>query len=253
MVTISLAYSLNKMKYVKLIIVALLLINSAWAQTDTTQKSSAKIVVVPYPSMMYFSDADADLARYSRIDEPKLRNQLRLKLEANITHQLMAKFDVVSLISATSLNGEQDLKHIYAASQYYLADRKNAGKYSSKLFGKKSKKQTLYVTDSTTMNADLGDPKLFQTIQQKYSNNYVLYITQFEISTSNKNTIEWMKQEYKRTYILHYNLFDVNGKLILAETLNLEAGSENTLTEINDKYFTELGAKLREILASRIN
>lgn len=240
------------MKYIKLIIVVLLLINSAWAQTDTTQKSSSKIVVVPYPSMMYFSDADADLARYSRIEEPKLRNQLRLKLEANVTHQLMAKFDVVSLISATSLNGEQDLKHIYAASQYYLADRKNAGKYSSKLFSKKSKKQALYVTDSTTMNADLGDPDLFKALQQKYNNDYLLYMTQFEISTSNKNTIEWMKQEYKRTYILHYNLFDANGKLILAETLNLEAGSENTLTEINDKYLTELGAKMRDILGSRI-
>ena len=69
-------------------------------------------------SMMYFSDADADLARYSRIDEQKLRNQLRLKLEANVSHQLMAKFDVVSLISATSLNGEQDLKHIYQVLKY---------------------------------------------------------------------------------------------------------------------------------------
>ena len=94
---------------------------SAIAQTDST-KSNKKILVVPYPSMMYFSDADADLARFSRLDEPKLRNQMRGKLESNVYHQILASFDAVSLLSATSLNGEEDLKRVYAASQYYTSN-----------------------------------------------------------------------------------------------------------------------------------
>lgn len=241
------------MRFIKIVVLLFALHAVAFAQTDSTQKSSKKILLVPYPSMMYFSDADQDLARYSKIDEPKLRGQIRLKLENNMYHQLLSAFDVISLLSATSLNGEQDLKQIYAASRYYLADRKNAGKYSSNLFKRKNKKQALYTTDSTTMLADIGSPDLMKTLRQKYSNDYVLFITQFEIETSNKNTIEWMKQDYKRTFVVHYNLLDASGRVILAETIYLEGGNENTLTEINEKYFTEIAQKLRDILKSKIN
>lgn len=241
------------MRILKLVFVFLLLQQVAMAQTDTAQKSTKKILVVPYPSMMYFSDADQDLARYSKMDEQRVRAQLRGKLESNIYHQLLAAFDAVSLMNATSLNGEQDLKYIYAASRYYLADRKNSGKYSSALFKRKNKKQALYTTDSTTMLADIGSPDLLKQLHQKYGNDYMLYITQFELNTSNKNTIEWMKQDYKRTYVLHYNLFDAAGRLVLAETIYLEGGNENTLTEINEKYFTEIAQKLRDILKSKIN
>ena len=241
------------MRFIKIVILLFALHTAAFAQTDSTHKSTKKILLVPYPSMMYFSDADQDLARYSKLDEPKLRGQIRVKLENSIYHQLLGAFDAVSLLSATSLNGEQDLKYIYAASRYYLADQKNAGKYSSNLFKRKNKKQALYTTDSTTMLADIGSPDLMKTLRQKYTHDYMLYITQVEINTSNKNTIEWMKQDYKRTFVVHYNLLDASGRVILAETIYLEGGNENTLTEINEKYFTEIAQKLRDILKSKIN
>lgn len=224
-----------------------------FAQSDTT-KSNKKILVVPYPSMMYFSDADADLARFSRLDEPKLRNQMRAKLESNIYHQVSAAFDAVSLLSATSLNGEEDLKRVYAASQYYTSNAisKNKGIFSSNLFRKKSKKQSFYVNDSATMVGEIQDPNLQSDLYKKHKHDYILYITQFEINTSNKNTIEWMKQDYKRTYVMHYNLWDNKGKLVLAETLILDAGGENNIKDISEKYLAEMAQKLKEILRSAI-
>lgn len=240
----------------KKLLVLICIINlsiGVFAQSDTT-KSNKKILVVPYPSMMYFSDADADLARFSRIDEPKLRNQMRVKLESNVYHQISSAFDAVSLLSATSLNGEEDLKKVYAASQYYTSNAisKNKGLFSSNLFRKKNKKQNFYVNDSATMVAEIQDPNLQSELYKKHKHDYILYISQFEINTSNKNTIEWMKQEYKRTYVVHYNLWDNTGKLVLAETMVLDAGGENNIKDISDKYLAEMAVKLKEILRSAI-
>lgn len=240
----------------KKLLVLICIINlsiGVFAQSDTT-KSNKKILVVPYPSMMYFSDADADLARFSRLDEPKLRNQMRANLESNVYHQLSSAFDAVSLLAATSLNGEEDLKKVYAASQYYTSNAisKNKGLFSSNLFRKKNKKQNFYVNDSATMVAEIQDPNLQSELYKKHKHDYILYISQFEINTSNKNTIEWMKQDYKRTYVVHYNLWDNKGKLILAETLILDAGGENNIKDISEKYLAEMAQKLKEILRSAI-
>ena len=236
-----------------LLIIVFLFSVPAIAQSDST-KSNKKILVVPYPSMLYFSDADADLARYSRLDEPKLRNLMRGNLESNVYHQILASFDAVSLLSATSLNGEEDLKRVYAASQYYASNAisKNKGLFSSNLFRKKNKNQTFYVNDTATMVAEIQDPNLHASLYKKHKHDYILYITQFEINTSNKNTIEWMKQEYKRSYVMHYNLWDNKGKLVLAETLILDAGGENNIKNISEKYLAEMAQKLKEILQSAI-
>lgn len=243
------------MKQLLLVLCALLLNVSINAQTDSVAKSPKKILIVPYPSMLYFSDADPDLARFSHTSEQQIRNQMRLSLEANVNHRLSASFNTVSLLQATSLNGEEDLKRIYAASRYYTSNAigsKKSNSFGSNLFKRKNKKQTFYTTDSATMIGDIQAPELQPLLHKKYQHDYILYLTQFEINTSNKNTIEWLKQDYKRTYVLHYNLWDNTGKLVLAETLTLEAGGENTLKEVNEKYLAEMAAKLEEILKSTL-
>lgn len=242
------------MKHLLVIVCIILSVNIIHAQTDST-KSPKKILLVAYPSMLYFSDADPDLARFSRLTEQQIRNQMRLSLESNVYHRLQASFNTVSLLQATSLNGEADLNRIYAASRYYTSNQINAkksGGFASNLFRRKNKKQTFYVTDSATMIGEIQAPELQPLLHKKYEHDYILYLTQFEVNTSNKNTIEWLKQDYKRTYVLHYNLWDNSGKLILAETLTLEAGGENTMKEVNEKYLAEMAAKLQEILKSTI-
>lgn len=222
------------------------------AQTDSAS-SSKKILLVPYPGMMYFSDADPDIARFSKLDEAKVRNQMRTNVEANVYHQLLSAFQVVSIINASSLNAEDDLKKIYAATRYFTTENipKEKRNYGSKLFQKKDKKQSVY-TDEIAMVGEIQDQDLYKNLYQKYQCDYILTLSQFEVNTSNKNTIEWTKQEYSRTYNLHYNVWDKTGKLVLAEVIVLSAGGENTVKEINDKYLTELAQKLRDILKSQL-
>lgn len=241
-----------------LLLFSLLFAARAFSQADSSAGAASvqgkKIIVVPYPPMMYFSDADADLARFSKTDQPRVRNQMRLMLEKNVHHQLLSGFDAVSLISATSLNGEEDLKKIYAASHYFLntPTSKTKERFSSNLFRKKNKKQHFFVSDSSVMVAEIQDPQLNAALYKKHHHDYILYISQFEINTSNKNSIEWLKQDYKRTYMVHYNVWDNQGKLVLAETLTLNAGGENELQEINDKYLLTMAEKLKEIIAASI-
>ncbi|MES2689136.1 MAG: hypothetical protein V4658_01955 [Bacteroidota bacterium] len=243
------------MKKITLALIAFMMVVGAIAQTDSTRRSSKKILVVPYPGMMYFSDADADLSRFSKMDEQRLRSQMRLMLEKDVHHQLLAAFDAVSLVSATSLNGEEDLKRIYAATQFFTSNAISAQKkgiFSSNLFRKKEKKQAFYVNDSATMVGEIQDPNLNSELYKKHHHDYTLYLTQFEINTSNKNSIEWMKQQYTRTYAVHYNLWDNKGKLVLAETLTINAGGENELKVINEKYMALMAEKLKEILSASI-
>ncbi len=92
------------------------------------------------------------------------------------------------------------------------------------------------------------DKEVFNHLTKKYRNNYVLFITQFEMNTSNKNTIEWTKQQYNREYVLHYNLFDKAGNLVRAEVLTMKGGGENNLNDIKAKYLIVLAQRLKEIV-----
>lgn len=241
------------MKQLVLLFLTALIVFQSKAQTDSAT-SNIKILLIPYQGMMHFSDADPDIARFSKRTEQQVRNQLRNSLEKNVYHQLLSAFQVVSIINATTLNAEDDLKKIYAATQYFSSSSipKDKGNFSSNLFRKTDKKQQIYVNDTAVMVAEIQNPALYNELQKKHQQNFILNITQFEINTSNKNTIEWLKQEYTRTYTIHYNLWSNDGKLILAETITIHADGTNQLTDIESKYLIELATKMRDILKKQL-
>ncbi len=234
---------------------------NVFGQKDSSNNSS-RVIIIPYQSMMYFSDADNDIAHFSKNNERNVRNEMRNDVEANVYHQLLAKFDAISLMRATSLNGEEDLNRIYGATRYTVyskqmkqelakekgIEEKSSVKKFMEKFSRKEKDQTFWVSDSSVMLGMIGDREVFKNLFQKYNEKYILFISQFEINTSNKNTIEWMKQKYSREFTMHYNLFDKSGNLLRAETLTVKGGNENSVKEINDKYIIVLANKLKEIL-----
>ncbi len=250
-------------------ILLLLCITRVYAQTNTplrtkedTSGISSKILLVPFQPMMYFSDADQDLSRFSKMGEPQIRNELRNQLDLNIYHQLLPAFDVVDLLRANSLDGEKDLNRIYACTRYILYSSKQKKAYMEEKgkeetsrvkaflekYSRKSKDQTFWICDSAVMLGMLTEREIFPYLFRKYNHQYILFITQFEIGTSNKNTIEWLKQDYKREYTIHYNLFDKTGDLLRAETLTIKAGPENNVKQIADLYLRVIGARLKEIM-----
>jgi hypothetical protein len=249
------------MKRVVLPFSLFLFFNTAFAQQDSS-KSTSRVVIIPYQSMMYFSDADNDISHFSHNTERNIRNEMRNNVDANVYHQLLAQFDAISLMRATSLNGEEDLNRIYGATRYTIYSKEMKEEYSKgkgieekssvkkfiDQFSLKSKSQTFWVSDSNVMLGMIGDPEIFKNLFQKYNEKYILFITQFEIVTSNKNTLEWMKQKYTRELTMHYNLFDKGGVLLRAETLTIKAGNENSVKEINDKYIIVLANRLKEVL-----
>jgi hypothetical protein len=211
--------------------------------------------------MMHFSDADEDISMFSNQNIGEVRNRLRLDLEANVYHQLLAASDAISLIRANTMNGEEDLNKIYAATHYQVYSKQSQDEYHvhkqssvteslkkvTANFKRTSKNQTFWVSDSSVMLGVIQNKELFQYLHQKYNQQYILFLTQFEINTNNKNTIEWVKQDYKREYTVHYNLFDYTGTLIRAETITIKAGNENNLEEIKKQYLIVLAQKIKEI------
>lgn len=245
-----------------LFVACLNLIGNAQTTTIDTAQSISKILLIPFHPMMYFSDADPDISRFSKMGEPQVRVQLRNELEKNVYHQLLSRFDVVSLLQATSLDGEKDLNRIYAATHYTTYSHNDKKKYQKdkgieeksdmksllEKYTRKSKEQTFWVVDSSVMLGVIGDKELFAYLFKKYNHSHILFITQFEINTSNKNSIEWTKQQYTREYTIHYNLFDKSGALIRAEVLTIKAGNENTIKEITENHLRQLAAKLKEFI-----
>ena len=251
----------------KRLLVALFMGYSFIAIAQTTKQDSVKteptrILIVPHQTMMHFSDADEDISHFSNKEVNQVRNTLRLDLESNVHHQLLSNFDAISLLRATTTNGEQDLNKIYAATRYTVYSRQSQEEYLahkqsplttsikgiSDKFKRKNKEQTFWVSDSSVMLGAIGNKELFQYLHKKYNEKYILFITQFEINTTNKNSIEWLKQSYKREYTIHYNLFDYTGALIRAEMITITAGNENTLDEIKSKYLILLAQRLKEIV-----
>jgi hypothetical protein len=234
------------------------------AQTQSKDTSTqAGVLIVPYQSMMYFSDADPDLARFSKMDEMKVRTNLRLDLESNVYHQLLASFNAISLLRANTMNGEADLNKIYGATRYTVYSKQAQDEYHatgkssaattalknlSTKFKLSSKNQTYWTSDSSVMLGVIADKELIQYLHKKYNEKYILFITQFEINTNNKNSIEWLKQDYVREYTIHYNLFDYTGTLIRAEMITIKAGNENKLDDIKSKYLIALAQRLKEIV-----
>jgi hypothetical protein len=249
----------------KLLVILLLVAckQTCFAQQDSAKKET-RILIVPYQTMMHFSDADEDMSRFNHKDIGQVRNQLRLDLESNVYHQLLATCDPISLMRANTMNGEEDLNKIYASTHYQVysknaQDEYHANKQSnvtqslkslSEKFRHTSKNQTFWLSDSSVMLGAIGNKDLFQYLHKKYNEKYILFITQFEINTSNKNSIEWLKQEYVREYTVHYNLFDYTGALIRAEVITIKAGNENKLDDVKSKDLIVLAQKLKEIVGS---
>jgi hypothetical protein len=248
------------MKKITVILTLLLLQFTVFAQQDSGKH--VKVLIVPYQTMMHFSDADEDISRFSNKNIGQVRNQLRLDLESNVYHQLLSSFDAISLLRANTTNGEADLNKIYAATHYQVyskqaQDEYHTGKQSTMTtslkqftnsFKHTSAKQTFWTSDSSVMLGVIQNKDLFHYLHKKYDEQYILFLTQFEINTNNKNSIEWVKQDYKREYTVHYNLFDYSGALIRAETITIKAGNENTLEEIKKQYLIVLAQKLKEII-----
>lgn len=232
-----------------------------WLQAQPTDSASqVKILLVPYQSMMYFSDADKDIARASACDEATLRASISNDLEIALYHKLLVHFEAVSLVRATSLNGEEDLRRIYAATSYTLhegyksKDKKKELTAVKKALQQMQKKTVnpFHVTDSSVMLAQFGSTEVFEYLHKKHQNQYVLFITQIELNTSNKNMIEWTRQEYDRAYTLHYNLFDHTGRMIRAETITLSGGKENNIKRINEQVLKPLAEKVVTIVEAAL-
>jgi hypothetical protein len=239
-------------------IVMVLLTLNGLAQTDTTKTDSIqiKVLIVPYASFMYFSDADPHISSVSNLTESKVRNELRNELESNIYHQFLSRFDAISLMRSSTLGGEEDLKRIYAATRYLPLKKSDIRptekgekmKNFTLQNTKKDKNSSFWTSDSSVMVADLGDRELLKDLAKKYNHNYIVFITQFEINTNNKNMIEWQKKDYQRNFTIHYNVFDRSGELIRAEMMTVKGGNDNTINSISSKYFIPLAQKLRDTI-----
>jgi hypothetical protein len=245
-----------KRKYtLLLLLLCMLCAHLSWSQQDSASK---RMVLVPFAPFMYFSDADMHLSQANRKSEQQVREQIRNEVEADVYHQLLARFDVVSLMRATTLSGEDDLRRVYGTTTYvkYNAraqkDRKLSEdetlltRYTQPLY-KRQKGQRIFAQDTNVMVAVFNDIDVYRQLMQRHKADYLIFTTQFEMNTSHKNTLEWQYRDYQREYVIHYNVFNRAGELVRAEVISVVGGKENDLNTIKQAYIAKLAEKIKFI------
>lgn len=232
--------------------------------TPVIHKTAQRVMVIPFDPYLYFSDADEDISRQSRVPRPNVRYAFRSRLSALLTPN---GFEVVNLLQAGTNRNADSLPEIYKSLNYrYLnvtASRFNPlpAKQKTMVSGpkawfQKQKEKAGFATPQEASVAAEGDkyygvivksPDFYAYYNNRYQLDYYLFINQFEIHTDYTNCLDRTTQDFIREFTVHYTILDAKGELISGNKVNIPYVSNvNDLDKISRD---NLGKIAQRILA----
>ncbi|MCS6823596.1 MAG: LysM peptidoglycan-binding domain-containing protein [Cytophagaceae bacterium] len=196
-----------------------------------------QVLVIPFDPYLYFSDADAEIAAKSNIPMPKVRQVFRNRLNALLDVQ---GYETIHLLGGKSPDSTSDLNKVYSSvgyeyrevmynpdnprnEEFYKSQYPNSDKGGLKAWMEKQKNKLQAPSDSKyDIQKDHGsyfavkirNPEFFNYFNTKYSVDYYIFITQFEVKTNYENCLDRAALNYERTFTTHYTIFDSTGRQI---------------------------------------
>jgi hypothetical protein len=228
------------------------------------RKTTQRIMVVPFDPYLYFSDADEDISRQSRIPRPNIRYGFRSRLSALLNP---SGFETINLLQGGFNRNADSLPEIYKSLNYQYLPVK-ASKYNPlppkqkavvagpKAWFQKQKEKVGMATPEEASVAAEGDKYYGVTAKSsgfyayynnRYQLDYYLFINQFEIHTDYSNCIDRTTQDFIREFTVHYTILDAKGELIAGNKVKIPYVSNvNDLDKISRD---NLGKIAQRILA----
>ena len=209
--------------------------NSAAASKLPTLESKAKqrILVVPFDPYLYFSDADDEIARQSKIPRQNVRHVFRNRLNA-----LMAPegYETINLLGGVYRDSVSELSTLYKSLSYGYQDNKQsrynhqpvvkAKERENALEWVKRQKEKVNIKggqpatvpvaqdENKHFGVKVKDPKFFTHFNNQYGIDYYVFINQFEVKTNYENCLDRASWNYERDFLVHYSIYDSKGELV---------------------------------------
>ncbi|PKV66511.1 LysM peptidoglycan-binding domain-containing protein [Pontibacter ramchanderi] len=208
---------------------------SASASTLPTLESKVKqrILVVPFDPYLYFSDADDEIARHSKIPRQNVRHVFRGRLNALLAPE---GYETINLLGGVYRDSVSELSTLYKSLSYGYQDNKQsrynhqptikAKERENALDWVKRQKEKVNIKGgqpatvpvaqdaSKHFGVKVKDPKFFSHFNGQYGIDYYVFINQFEVKTNYENCLDRATWNYERDFLVHYSIYDSKGELV---------------------------------------
>ncbi|AKD03380.1 LysM peptidoglycan-binding domain-containing protein [Pontibacter korlensis] len=194
-------------------------------------KTKSRILVVPFDPHLYFSDADMEIARQSRIPLQNVRHVFRRRLNAMLAPE---GYETIHLLGGVYRDSVSELSRLYKSLNYAYLDNKqsrynhqpavkeekggmlNWVKEQKGKLGIKNEPAVLPVAQDPDKHfgVTVKDPEFFSYFNNQYGIDYYVFINQFEVKTVYENCLDRAAQNYERDFTVHYSIYDSKGELV---------------------------------------
>jgi len=226
-----------------------------------------KLLVIPFDPHLYWSDADMEIGKQSKLDMPRVRQAFRKRLSALLDPE---GFQTIHLLGGKIKDSLTDLNKIYTSVTYEYKDViytqanpkpeppkpdaktqvkngvNNTLNKAKNIFKKDEEEddnqQPVYQNSSRAVHAknpakyfavNVKDPQFYTYFNNKYKIDYYIFINQFEVETDYTECLDRARQNYKRNFVTHFSIFDKTGKQIAGHRIIVHYPSNsNNISQI---------------------
>lgn len=196
-------------------------------------KQKQRILVVPFDPYLYFSDADDEIAKQSKIPRQNVRHVFRGRLNALLSPD---GYETINLLGGVYRDSVSELSTLYKSLSYGYQDNKQsrynhqptvkAKERENALDWVKRKKNELNIKggqpatvpiaqdETKHFGVKVKDPKFFTHFNNQYGVDYYVFINQFEVKTNYENCLDRATWNYERDFLVHYSIYDSKGELV---------------------------------------
>lgn len=212
------------------------------------------VLVIPYIPTYYLSDADKDIAKATKKDIQRIREEFHRNIEWQVAQEIQKKNPCVSLLQKDSIKAYFDAAgEIFNATGYaYEKPKMKPAEIITSVIDSRSTVKTAtdpltastYLNDKTSekfMNAVVSKKEVFKKMYEQFGTDYFVFLTQMEFRTNYKTCLDIANQIYQREVLLHFAVYDKDGKQIAGNyAISFFNSDENNAYDIMEKNFKQL-------------
>jgi hypothetical protein len=210
-------------------------------------KARKRVLVIPFDPYLYFSDADDEIAKKSKIPRQNVRHVFRNRLNALLAPE---GYETIHLLGGVYRDSVSELNRVYKSLSYGYQDNKNS-KYNSQPVVKEDKdgvlnwvqhqkeklglenepKQVSLAKDpSKHFGVTVKDEKFFSYFNNQYDVDYYVFINQFEVKTNYENCLDRAALNYERDFLVHYSIYNSKGELVSGN--KVKVGYQSNMNDV---------------------
>lgn len=195
-------------------------------------KAKQRLLVIPFDPYLYFSDADFEIARQSKIPRQNVRHVFRGRLNALLAPE---GYETIHLLGGVYRDSVDELSKLYRSLSYTYQDNKQSrynqqpvvkndekGGVLNWVKDQKEKRNIQHAPAVTPLAKDpakhfgvqVKDGDFFSYFNNQYDIDYYVFINQFEVKTNYENCLDRAAMNYERNFLVHYSIYDSRGELI---------------------------------------